>query len=79
MKRFPIVLIIALWSTAASAQSVGLFADPLETSNLAAQNGDEVRRLKGPLERWMAQARANGKMAAADPETRRALRALGYL
>jgi arylsulfatase A-like enzyme len=56
-----------------------LAEDPDETRNLAAANTAELRRLRGDLLAWMRTARSRGgEEDAVDPETERALRALGY-
>jgi arylsulfatase A-like enzyme len=55
-----------------------LSKDPLETTNLAASRPEELRRLKRDLAAWMRAAKAMGEEEAVDPETERALRALGY-
>jgi arylsulfatase A-like enzyme len=56
-----------------------LVDDPLETNNLAASHPEEVRRLRKDLVAWMKTARALGDDEEVDPETERALRALGYM
>jgi arylsulfatase A-like enzyme len=56
-----------------------LVDDPLETNNLAAAHPEEVRRLRKDLVAWMKTARALGDDEEVDPETERALRALGYM
>ncbi len=56
-----------------------LSQDPLESRNLAAAKPEEVRRLRRSLVAWMRQARAMGDEEEGDPETERALRALGYV
>lgn len=56
-----------------------LDADPLETRNVAAANPEQVRRLRRDLVAWMRKARAMGEEEGGDPETQRALRALGYV
>ncbi len=56
-----------------------LTTDPLEARNLAAARPEEVRRLRRDLVAWMQKARALGDDEEGDPETERALRALGYL
>ena len=56
-----------------------LVEDPEETRNLAAANTAELRRLRGDLLAWMKTARSRGgDEDVVDPETERALRALGY-
>lgn len=53
--------------------------DPLEARNLAALHPEEVRRLRKELVAWMRKARSMGDEEEGDPETERALKALGYL
>ena len=56
-----------------------LAEDPVETRNLAAANTAELRRLRGDLLAWMKTAQSRGgEEDVVDPETEKALRALGY-
>jgi arylsulfatase A-like enzyme len=56
-----------------------LAEDPEEMRNLAASNTAELRRLRGDLLAWMKTARSRGgDEDVVDPETEKALRALGY-
>jgi hypothetical protein len=54
-------------------------ADPLETKNLAAADTDQLRRLRKELFAWRKNARHNVTEDGEDAETRKALKALGYV
>jgi arylsulfatase A-like enzyme len=69
----------AVASATGGFELYNLAEDPDETHNLAAANTAELRRLRGDLLAWMRTARSQGgDEDVVDPETERALRALGY-
>ncbi|HYN20935.1 MAG TPA: sulfatase [Thermoanaerobaculia bacterium] len=55
-----------------------LVSDPRETRNLAAMNPEEVRRLRRELLEWVKSRPGRHAGQEEDPETLKALRALGY-
>jgi len=69
----------AATSTTGGFELYNLKEDPLEARNLAAIHPEEVRRLRKELVAWMRKARSMGDDEEGDPETERALKALGYL
>ncbi|HEV2853568.1 MAG TPA: sulfatase [Thermoanaerobaculia bacterium] len=69
----------AATSSTGGFELYNLKEDPLEARNLAAVHPEEVRRLRRDLVAWMRKARSMGDDEEGDPETERALRALGYL
>jgi arylsulfatase A-like enzyme len=53
--------------------------DPLETRNLAASDTEQLRRLRKELFAWRKSPRAGATEDGDDAETRKALKALGYV
>jgi arylsulfatase A-like enzyme len=68
----------AATSTTGGFELYNLRDDPMETSNLAAERPEEVRRLRKALAGWMRRARAEGGDEEVNDENERALKALGY-